>query len=323
MPLKSLPDRTDFRYMAAALRLSLWHRGITGENPSVGALVVRQEAGGPIIVGRGVTAPGGRPHAELQALHEAGEAARGSTVYSTLEPCSHIGRSPPCADALVSAGVSRVVIAALDPDRRVAGRGVSILERAGVSVTTGCLEVEARRAMEGFLSLRGRGRPFLTLKLAASADGMIGRSGFGQVAITGNLARNMGQMMRVEHEAIMVGVGTAVADDPLLTVRLAGLEERSPLRVVIDPFARTPIKSRLFNHIEEHPVLILVSEKAPRHATDALSRCGRRRAGCCVRLPWPVRSARNPALAWRHGHQECVAGGRRRNGAAFSGGRRG
>ena len=260
----TFPDPADdIRYMAAAIRLSLRHQGLTGENPSVGSIVVQSDADGPRIVGRGVTALGGRPHAELQALNEAGEAARGATVYATLEPCSHIGKAPPCADAIVSAGAARVVIATLDPDGRVAGRGVSILEKAGIAVTTGCLEDKARRAMAGFLSLKGKGRPHVTVKLAVSADGMIGRAGAGQVAITGSIARTAVQMMRVEHEAILVGVNTVVEDDPLLTVRLDGLERRSPTRVVVDPFARTPVSAKLFADSQKHPVLVLVSEKAP------------------------------------------------------------
>jgi diaminohydroxyphosphoribosylaminopyrimidine deaminase/5-amino-6-(5-phosphoribosylamino)uracil reductase len=270
----SLATEADRRFMAAAIRLSLWHQGLTGENPSVGALVVRPEAEGATIVGRGVTALGGRPHAELQALREAGDQARGATVYATLEPCSHIGKAPPCADALVAAGVARVVIATLDPDKRVAGRGVSILEKAGIEVVTGCLEAEARRAMAGFLSLKGRGRPYLTLKLAVSADGMIGRRGAGQVSITGDIARRAVQMMRVEHEAIMVGVNTVAEDDPLLTVRLPGLEERSPTRIIVDPFARTPPGAHLFAQAGRHPVLILASEKASRRQADALRESG-------------------------------------------------
>jgi diaminohydroxyphosphoribosylaminopyrimidine deaminase/5-amino-6-(5-phosphoribosylamino)uracil reductase len=262
-------DADDRRHMAAAIRLSLWHRGLTGENPSVGALIVRDA----VVVGRGVTAPGGRPHAELQALAEAGERARGATVYSTLEPCSHIGRAPPCADALVGAGVARVVIATLDPDRRVAGRGVGILQKGGVEVVAGCLEAEARRAMEGFLSLNGRGRPHLTLKLAVSADGMLGRRGEAQVAITGLDARRAVQAMRAGHEAIMVGVGTVIADDPSLTVRLAGLESRSPVRVVVDPFARMPVRSTML-HDKAARVVVLISEKAPRLAPDALRDAG-------------------------------------------------
>lgn len=259
--------------MAAAIRLSLRHLGLTAENPSVGALVVRTGEGGPVIVGRGVTAPGGRPHAELQALAEAGDAARGATAYATLEPCSHIGRAPPCADALVSAGVARVVIATLDPDPRVTGRGVAILRKAGIEVVTGCMEAEARRAMAGFLSLKARGRPFLTLKLAVSADGMLGRKGEGQVAITGPLARTAVQIMRLENEAVMVGVGTAIEDDPLLTVRLPGLEDRSPLRVVVDPLARLPDTARMLSG-RPGSTLVLTTEKAPRRSLDLLRRKG-------------------------------------------------
>lgn len=260
----------DRRYMAAAIRLSLRNLGLTGENPSVGSLVVRDG----IIVGRGVTASGGRPHAELQALAEAGELARGATVYATLEPCSHIGKAPPCADALVAAGVARVVIAVLDADIRVAGRGVGILRRAGIEVVTGCMEAAARRAMAGFLTLKALGRPLVTLKLAVSADGMIGRRGTGQVAITGEVARGVVQMMRADHEAIMVGAGTAVADDPQLTVRLDGLVARSPLRVVVDPFARTPASAKLFDRDGPSKVLLLVSEKAPARAVRDLRERG-------------------------------------------------
>ncbi|APH72974.1 bifunctional diaminohydroxyphosphoribosylaminopyrimidine deaminase/5-amino-6-(5-phosphoribosylamino)uracil reductase RibD [Aquibium oceanicum] len=272
-PVDQPQEETDRRFMAAAIRLSFRHLGLTAENPSVGALVVRTGQGGPVIVGRGVTAPGGRPHAELQALAEAGDAARGATAYATLEPCSHIGRAPPCADALVSAGVARVVIATLDPDPRVTGRGVAILRKAGIEVVTGCMEGEARRAMAGFLSLKARGRPFLTLKLAVSADGMLGRKGEGQVAITGPLARTAVQTMRLEHEAVMVGVGTAIEDDPLLTVRLPELEDRSPLRVVVDPLARLPDTARMLSG-RPGSTLVLTTEKAPRRSLDLLRRKG-------------------------------------------------
>ncbi len=265
------PDEADRRFMAAAIEISKAHLGLTGENPSVGSLVVAPDG---TVVGRGVTALGGRPHAEIQALAQAGAAARGATVYATLEPCSHIGRAPPCADAIVAAGAERVVIATLDPDPRVAGRGVAILRAAGVEVVTGCLEAQARRVMEGFLSLKARGRPWLTLKLAVSADGRLGRSGAGQVVITGPLARSAVQDMRIEHEAIMVGVGTAVEDDPLLTVRLAGLGVRSPVRVVVDPFARMPAASRMLSPGMPARTIVLVSGKAPGQAIERLRAAG-------------------------------------------------
>ncbi|HTV70749.1 MAG TPA: bifunctional diaminohydroxyphosphoribosylaminopyrimidine deaminase/5-amino-6-(5-phosphoribosylamino)uracil reductase RibD [Rhizobiaceae bacterium] len=267
-------EAMDRRFMAAAIRLSRWHLGLTGENPSVGSLVVADIDGIPTIVGRGVTAIGGRPHAELQALAEAGEAARGATIYATLEPCSHIGKAPPCADAIVAAGIRRVVVASLDPDIRVAGRGVSILKRAGIDIVTGCEEATARRVMAGFLTLKAKGRPFVTLKLAVSADGKIGRVGAGQVSITGPIARRAAQIMRVEHDAIMVGVQTVVEDDPLLTVRLDGLADRSPLRVVIDSQARTPTTARMFAERDCSRIMILSSNKAPGRAVERLRDVG-------------------------------------------------
>jgi len=265
----------DRRFMAAAIRLSRRNLGLTAENPSVGALVVRTDSGGvPVIVGRGVTARGGRPHAELQALAEAGEDARGATVYCTLEPCSHIGRAPPCADALVTAGVGRVVVATLDHDPRVAGRGIGILEKAGIEVSVGCEAAAAREAMAGFLSLKGRGRPFVTLKLAVSTDGMIGRRGAGQVSITGALSRRMVHVMRSMHEAVLVGVGTVIEDDPQLSVRLDGMADRSPVRVVVDPFGRTPPAASLLAARDCGRVIVLASEKAPAAALARLRQQG-------------------------------------------------
>lgn len=260
---------TDERFMAAAIRLSLRNLGMTGDNPSVGALIVRDGA----IVGRGVTAPGGRPHAERQAVAEAGEAARGATAYVTLEPCSHFGRSPPCADALLQAGIRRVVVAIEDPDPRVAGRGVRQLREAGVDVETGCLAPQAERAMEGFLSLKRRGRPFLALKLAVSADGFLGWKGQGNVPITGPLARAAVHAQRREHEAVMVGVGTILADDPRLDVRLPGFAVRTT-RIVIDPQARTPATARLFANVAANPVVIIATSAAPAAAIARLKEAG-------------------------------------------------
>jgi len=260
--------RRDRRFMQAAVRLSYSHLGLTAENPSVGALIVAEVDGAARIVGRGVTASGGRPHAELQALAEAGPRAAGATAYVTLEPCSHLGKSPPCSEALVKAGIRRVVVAVLDPDIRVAGRGVAILRNAGIAVDVGCESSAARRAMAGFLSLKGRGRPFLTLKMAISADGYIGREGVAQLPISGETARRYAHILRVEHEAIMVGIGTAAVDDPQLSTRLPGLEARSPRRVVIDPMARLPAASVMLS--AGGPVLDLVSAKASSRAVAAL-----------------------------------------------------
>lgn len=231
--------------MAAAIRYGMRHEGLTGTNPAVATLIVRDDGEGPAIVGRGVTALGGRPHAETQALGEAGELARGATAYVTLEPCAHHGRTPPCAEALIAAGVFRVVGAAADPDPRVAGRGYALLRAAGITVEEGVLAAEAASAMAGYLSRSVRKRPHVTLKLALSADDMIGRRGEGQIAITGHAARGQVQVMRAAHDAIAVGINTALADDPLLTVRLPGLEKRSPLRLVLDRDLRLAPGSKL------------------------------------------------------------------------------
>src|SRR5918994_424289 len=182
-------EETDRRFMAAALRLSKKHSGLTSTNPSVGTLIVRDDGAGPVIIGRGVTAIGGRPHAETEALAEAGELARGATAYVTLEPCAHHGRTPPCANALVTAGVRRVVGAAVDPDDRVSGKGYAILRQAGVEVVERVLVDEAADAMAGYLTRSLKKRPEVTLKLALSQDGMIGKLGEGQIAITGEVSR--------------------------------------------------------------------------------------------------------------------------------------
>ena len=246
----------DRRMMAAAIRLSRRNEGRTASNPSVATLIVRDDGVGPIVVGRGVTAIGGRPHAETVALAEAGEAARGATAYVTLEPCAHHGRTPPCAEALVAAGVVRVVAATTDPDARVSGKGYAILREAGIAVEAGVLEQEARRAMAGYLMQRMRNRPHVTLKLAVSVDGFIGREGAGQVAITGAVSRAQVHLMRARTHAILVGIGTVLADDPELTCRLSGLEDRSPSRIVLDPDLRTPLGSKLLKTARDTPVLL-------------------------------------------------------------------
>ena len=238
---KAKATPADRRYMAAAIRLSRSHLGLTGTNPSVGTLIVKNG----VIVGRGVTALGGRPHAETVALAEAGERARGATAYVTLEPCAHHGRTPPCAQALIDAGIARIVGGADDPDSRVSGRGYEMLREAGLKVVSGVLAEEARDAMSGYLSRAARKRPEVTLKLAVSADGMIGRKGAGQIAITSGIARAQVHLLRAASDAILVGVGTVAEDDPELTSRLDGLRDRSPVRIVLDPQVRMPVMSKL------------------------------------------------------------------------------
>lgn len=248
----------DERFMREAIELSLRHLGQTGPNPSVGCIIVKNGE----VVGRGVTAIGGRPHAEPQAIAEAGERARGATAYVTLEPCSHHGKTPPCANAIVKSGVARVVVAVADPDPRVSGQGLKILADADIEVTIGILQKEARRAMAGYLTRQTKGRPQVTLKLAVSADGMLGRKGAGQVAITGPEAREAVHRLRAESDAILVGIGTALADDPELTVRLPGLESTSPLRIVLDRKAELAETSKLAGTAGIVPVLVAVSPGA-------------------------------------------------------------
>ena len=246
----------DRRMMAAAIRFSRGNTGRTASNPSVATLIVADDGNGPAIVGRGVTAVGGRPHAEALALAEAGTAARGATAYVTLEPCAHHGRTPPCAHALVSAGVARVVAAATDPDPRVSGKGYAILRDAGIEVETGVLAAEAGRAMAGYLTERMKNRPHVTLKLAVSADGHVGRRGGGQVMVTGPVARAQVHLLRARSHAILVGIGTVLSDNPELTCRLPGLENRSPTRIVLDTDLRTPIGSSLIRSAHRVPLLL-------------------------------------------------------------------
>ncbi|MCW1410189.1 bifunctional diaminohydroxyphosphoribosylaminopyrimidine deaminase/5-amino-6-(5-phosphoribosylamino)uracil reductase RibD [Rhizobium sp. 1AS11] len=247
----------DERFMAAAIRLSRWHLGRTATNPSVGCLIVRDG----VIVGRAVTAISGRPHAETQALAEAGALARGAAAYVTLEPCSHHGRTPPCAEALIAYGVARVVISVTDPDPRVSGRGIAMLREAGIEVDAGVLEAEGRQSLAAYLTRQTKNRPYVTLKLAISADGMIGREGAGQVTITGPLARAQVQALRAETDAILIGIGTAIADDPLLTVRTPGLESQSPIRIVLDPSLALPLTSKLVETARQVPVIVVASEE--------------------------------------------------------------
>lgn len=215
--------------MRSALGLARRGLGQVWPNPAVGCLLVQ----GGRVVGRGRTAPGGRPHAETAALAEAGAAARGATAYVTLEPCAHTGRTPPCAIALAAAGVARVVVALEDPDPRVNGRGIEILRLAGVEVTVGCLAREAMALNRGFLSRVTAGRPMLTLKLATTLDGRIATAAGESRWITGPRARADVHLLRAQSDAVMVGAGTARADDPRLDVRGLGLDGVRPVRIVV------------------------------------------------------------------------------------------
>lgn len=272
-------DDLDRRFMAACIRYSRRHLGRTGTNPSVGTLIVADEGAGPVIVGRGVTALGGRPHAEPVALAEAGERARGATAYVTLEPCAHHGRTPPCAEALVRSGVARVVVAATDPDDRVSGRGFEILRSAGIEVVPGVLAQDARTVLSSYLTRSEKKRVEVTVKLAISADGMIGRADAGQVPITGDEARAQSHVLRAEHDAILVGIDTALADNPELTCRLPGLGHRSPMRVVLDTHARLPLGSRLMQSLSQAPLAVAtIAPDGP--AAQVLAGAGARLIAC-------------------------------------------
>lgn len=250
------PDE-DARFMAAALNLARRGLGRVAPNPAVGALVVKDR----IVLGRGATARGGRPHAEPLAIVAAGKAAAGATLYVTLEPCSHHGQSPPCADAIIAAGIARVVSALEDPDPRVAGSGHQRLREAGIEVVSGVLAEAARRANLGHILRVTRGRPMVTLKLAETADGYAaGPPGSSRLMITGAPAYGRVQILRAMHDAVMIGAGTAVADDPMLNVRLPGLEECKPLRVVLDSHLVLAPGARLAATAGVHPTLVIAGE---------------------------------------------------------------
>jgi diaminohydroxyphosphoribosylaminopyrimidine deaminase/5-amino-6-(5-phosphoribosylamino)uracil reductase len=244
--------------MRAAIALARRGLGNCWPNPAVGCVLVRDGR----VVGRGWTQPGGRPHAETEALARAGAAARGATAYVTLEPCAHHGRTPPCAAALIAAGVARVVIACDDPDPRVDGRGVAMLRAAGIPVDEGCEATAATEGLAGFLSRVRRGRPVFAWKTATTLDGRIATAGGDSQWITGPAARRRGHLLRASHDAIMVGAGTALADDPLLTCRQPGLGRHQPLRLVVDGQCRLPPDSRLARSAGAHPVWLLTTEPA-------------------------------------------------------------
>jgi diaminohydroxyphosphoribosylaminopyrimidine deaminase / 5-amino-6-(5-phosphoribosylamino)uracil reductase len=249
----------DLHFMAQALAVGRRGMGHTGENPSVGCVIVKDGT----VVGLGHTQPGGRPHAEAQALAMAGANSQGATAYVTLEPCSHYGKTPPCADALIAAGISRAVIAIQDPDPRVSGSGIERLREAGIEVTTGILAQEARRDLAGFLTRTVKNRPHVTLKLALSADGMMAAVPGARTLITGAAANARTHLMRARSDAIMVGIGTVLADDPELTCRLPGLEHRSPIRIVADARLALPLTSKLLTTAAQLPVWLLTLGGTP------------------------------------------------------------
>ena len=261
---------TDISHMRAALALARRGLGVTWPNPSVGCVVVRDGR----VVGRGNTAPGGRPHAETQALAMAGSAARGADAYVTLEPCDHTGQTPPCTDALIAAGIARVIVAGHDPDPRVNGAGLARLRDAGIQVITGVLTAEADELQAGFLHRVRHGRPLITLKLATTLDGRIAtRSGESQW-ITGPAAREMAHALRGQHDAVLAGVGTVAADNPQLTCRIPGYRDRPVVRIVVDSHLRTRLTACLIATAHTDPTWIIHRDGVPSERRDAFSNAG-------------------------------------------------
>ena len=256
--------------MAVALRLAERGLGQVWPNPAVGCVVVKDGR----IVGRGWTQPGGRPHAEFEALRRAGGQALGATVYISLEPCAHYGRTPPCTMALLHAGIRRAVVAATDPDPRVDGRGIDQLRQAGVEVSLGLGKDAAERLNAGFFLRMRTGRPLITLKLASSLDGRIATRSGASRWITGEEARQRAHHLRATHDAIMIGSGTAAADDPELTCRLPGLEDRSPVRIIVDGRLRMGPSSRLARTARKVPTWVIARADVDGKRRVALERAG-------------------------------------------------
>ncbi|GAA4661452.1 bifunctional diaminohydroxyphosphoribosylaminopyrimidine deaminase/5-amino-6-(5-phosphoribosylamino)uracil reductase RibD [Bartonella pachyuromydis] len=248
----------DKRFMAAAIRLAERHVGLTGENPSVGTLIVQNNNNaGAYIVGYGVTAVDGRPHAEVQALRMAGSLARGATAYVTLEPCSHYGKTSPCVNALIDSGVSRVVIALTDLDKRVDGRGIALLRKAGIEVVEGILAEEAFEALCTHWCIRKMQRCAVTLKMAISADNGVGKKGQGGIKISGMISHTHTHILRAQNNAILVGIGTILADDPQLNCRLPGMEMRSPIRIILDADLSIPLDAKVVQTAKRIPTWVI------------------------------------------------------------------
>jgi diaminohydroxyphosphoribosylaminopyrimidine deaminase/5-amino-6-(5-phosphoribosylamino)uracil reductase len=260
----------DARFMGLALALGSRGLGRTWPNPAVGAVVVRDDGAGPVIIGRGWTQPGGRPHAETEALRRAGAAARGGTLYVTLEPCSHYGKTAPCVDAIIAAGIARVVSALEDPNPQVAGTGHRRLAENGIAVEVGLSAEVAQRVHTGHIRRVRDGRPHVTLKLAVSGDGKAGLAGRRPAAITGEPARDYVHRLRAMNDAVLTGIGTALADDPLLTCRLSGMANRSPVRVILDSRLRLPADSRLVATADKTPLWVMTSDDASWQRGEAL-----------------------------------------------------
>lgn len=269
----------DGQMMNLALRAARRALGTTAPNPAVGTVIADEAA--QTVISVAATAPGGRPHAEPLAIAEAGERARGATMYVTLEPCSHVGGTPPCADAVISAGLSRVVIALEDPDPRVCGRGTRRLRDAGIRVDRGLLGAEAHWVTRGHILRVTERRPFVQLKLAVSHQFQVHRGGEGRpVWVTGEMARARGHLLRAQADAILIGNRTVADDNPDLTCRLPGLAERSPVRVVLAGSELPSPASRLVRTARQTPVWIIVTRSLIERRSDAIREM--ENAGCRI-----------------------------------------
>ena len=288
----------DRRFMQLALTLGRRGLGRTAPNPAVGAVIVKDG----IIVGRGWTQDGGRPHAEPEALRRAGALAKGATLYVTLEPCSHFGRSPPCADAIIAAGIARVVSAMKDPNPDVGGQGHSRLKAAGIVVDVGLLGDEAARDHAGHISRIVNKRPHVILKLAVSQDDKIGLVGGKPVAITGEEARSRVHLLRAQCDAILVGIGTVLADNPDLTCRLPGMAAQSPVRIVLDRALRLPGDSKLVHSARATPLWLMTSETAEAAAAMKLGAAGAE----IIRLPTTIEAGLDLASVMASLHERGV-----------------
>ncbi|MBL4894955.1 MAG: bifunctional diaminohydroxyphosphoribosylaminopyrimidine deaminase/5-amino-6-(5-phosphoribosylamino)uracil reductase RibD [Emcibacter sp.] len=248
--------RKDSNYMKMALGLPRRGLGVTWPNPAVGCVIID---GLGHVVGRGFTGRGGRPHAETQALAQAGDAAQGAVAYVTLEPCAHHGKTPPCAESLIKAKVGRVVVATGDPDSRVSGRGLKMLEQAGIQVDFGVCQTEAKQVNQGFFQKISQKKPLVTIKIASSLDGKTATASGQSKWITGSESRQRGHLLRANHDAIMVGVGTVMADDPSLDCRLPGLEDWSPVRIIVDSHLTMPESCKLLETAKKIPTWVVTT----------------------------------------------------------------
>lgn len=271
------PNLCDERFMRLAIALGSRHLGLTWPNPSVGAVLVDESGEVPVIIAQGITQAGGRPHAERVALEAAGERARGATLYVTLEPCatrSSRSHGPSCTDLIVAAGIGRLVVSVADPSPHAAGQGPERFGLAGIPMTVGCLAAEGARLHRGHITRITKGRPAVTVKLARSTEGFAGSRHGPRLILTGEIAQAKVHLMRAHADAIMVGVGTVLADDPLLNVRLAGLENRSPVRVIVDSRLRIAVTSRVVAGARDIPTWILTNVDAPVDTERALTAQG-------------------------------------------------